>query len=485
MLQFFRINDPYRLIFILLILVGVRFFQSHFIEGQSLLDLKWLVLGQWLGEGFYMYSETYDYTGPLTAFVYKILDLLFDRSIMAHRVFSSILIILQAAIFNKILLKNKVFNESNYLPAFLYVIMATCVPDFMSLSPQLMSMLFVLITLGNVLRRINNQATDELFLSSGIYVGIASMFYLPSVVFLIVFLFSLILFSSPAPHRLLLYLFGFALVVTLHIVYFYWRGDVSYFIHFYLFRNLSMSAEWLISKNELVLILLPFAFLLTLSISRTISSARLTNFQKRTQQVIWFMFFGGVVSFLLSNRKSGAELTYIVPLLAYFLNHYFMLLKNQILKLIMPVFIIFGSIMYSTHLYQNVFFIQEKIKPISDEKILSLGGDLTFYSDKKACSPCFSKSLCKLAFEGLDFYQSSITIYDWLAPLEAILIVDHMDVVPKLFHRFPLIEERYRVNSQGDYERITDSSFLPSADAYPLQMLFSEKQKPAFQHTHK
>ena len=106
-------------------------------EGQFVLELKWLLLGEWLGDGSRMYRETYDYTGPLAAMAYKYLDLLFGKSSVAHHVVSSAVIIVQAGIFNGILLRNKAFDENNYLPAFFYVVLMMCVPDFMALSPQL------------------------------------------------------------------------------------------------------------------------------------------------------------------------------------------------------------------------------------------------------------------------------------------------------------------------------------------------------------
>ena len=136
-----------------------------------------------------MYSQTFDYTAPLATLVYKYLNLIFGRSYFIHYGFSSLVIVFQAGIFNQLLLKNKAYDENSYLPAFLYTILMISVPDFMTLSPQLMSLTFILLALRNVLRRIDNQVTDELFLNSGIYIGIATMIYLPSFVFFLVFSF--------------------------------------------------------------------------------------------------------------------------------------------------------------------------------------------------------------------------------------------------------------------------------------------------------
>ncbi len=182
-------------------MVLIRFVQSYFITEMSYYELKWLLLGDWLSQGFSMYSETFDYTGPIAAFVYKYLTMLFGRNEFIHYGFSSLIIIFQAGVFNQLLLKNKAYDENGYLPAFLYMILMVSVPDFMTLSPQLLSLTFILLALRNVLRRIDNQVTDELFLNSGIFIGVATMIYLPAAVFFLVFLVALILLSTAVLRR--------------------------------------------------------------------------------------------------------------------------------------------------------------------------------------------------------------------------------------------------------------------------------------------
>ncbi|MEQ9402103.1 MAG: DUF6427 family protein [Cyclobacteriaceae bacterium] len=457
MLRFFRINDPYRLLFIFLILIGIRIIQSYFIQGQFLPELKWLLLGEWLGKGFHMYREAYDYTGPLAVLIYKHTDLLFGRSPLVHHILSSLLIIVQAGIFNRILLKNKAFDENSYLPAFFYVILMLIVPDFMSFSPQLMSMTFVLLTLGSVLRRIDNQATDELFLNSGLFVGVATMIYPPAAIFFFVFLFSLIVFSSAIPRRLLLYLFGFVLIITLCIVYFFWRGDLSYFIEFFFLEGFMLDKVVLLGSWELLLICAPLGFVFLLSIFKSISASRLTNFQQRVQQVIWFMFLGGVSCFFLTNLSSGLELVFLTPLLAYFITHYFMLLKRRIFKSVMPGLVVFGLLGYNLFAYNsllNSVLVQEVNAPSAN--ILVLDEDFAYYLNKESGSPCFSKPLCQSAFQGLGYYETATNIYKWLIKANPDLIIDKIGVVPELFDRFPLIEKKYEKTDEGYYGKISN-----------------------------
>ncbi len=457
MLRFFRINDPYRLVFIFLILIVVRITQSFFIDGQFVMELKWLLLGEWLDKGFKMYREAYDYTGPLAAMIYKCMDFLFGRSPFAHHVVSSLVIIFQAALFNSILLKNKAFDENNYLPGFFYVIVILSIPDFMSLSPQLMSMTFILKALSSVLRRIDNQATDELFLNSGLFVGTAAMIYLPASIFFFVFLVSLIVFSSAITRRLLLYFFGFTLVIGLCAVYFLWRGDMYYFLEFFFKQGLLLEGEQLLSPWEIIMVsgFLIGAFII--AIFKAISASRLTNFQQRLQQVIWFMFLGGIGCFFMANKKTGLELLYMTPLLAYFLTHYFMLIRRRIAKAIMPAIVVFGMIGFNIFSYGN--FLEPLIVPevVTDQKnVMVLNENFGYYLEKESGSPCFSKPICMQAFEGLDYYESSAGIYKLIEKSTPDLIIDEIGIAESLFFRFPLLEEQYKKRNSNSYVRINN-----------------------------
>ncbi len=457
MLRFFRINDPYRLAFIFVLLIIFRSIQSYFIHGVGYYELKWLLLGEWLNSGFRMYSQTFDYTAPIATFFYKYLNLLFGRSYFIHYGFSSLLIIFQAGIFNQLLLKNKAYDENTYLPAFLYMILMVSVPDFMTLSPQLMSLTFILLALRNVLRRIDNQVTDELFLNSGIYIGIATMIYLPAVVFFLVFLFALILFSTAVTRRLILYLFSFLLIFSMCSLYFYWRGEFLLFVNSYVVQNLIMEKEYTLSMTEITFICIGFLIIFIVSVFKTWSSARLTNLQQKIQQVIWIMFLGSSATFFLSNEKSLHELVFIVPVIAFFWNHYFVLIKRRFVKAVMPILMVFGLMTYTCYLYTELLNPTLAIQVEgASEGTMVLGEDLNYYLETEIRTPCFENHLSRQAFTGLDYYTSASELYALIEKNDPNCIIDKLGVADKLFLRFPSFESAYEETGSNTYRKISN-----------------------------
>ena len=455
MLRFFRINDPYRLVFIFFLLVIIRAGQSFFITDLSFYQLKWLLLGQWLGKGFLMYSETFDYTGPIAALVYKWLDIIFGRSRFLHYAVSTFLVMIQAGVFNRLLLRNKAYHENSYLPAFLYMILAVSVPDFMALSPQLMSLTFVLLTLGNVLRRIDSQVTDELFLNSGIYLGIAAMLYLPALVYFPVFLFSFILFSMAVLRRLFLYLFGFLMVFVICLIYFYWLGTHRIFLEYFLGEGLFMDVISPISFKEFLIPVSPFAFIFLLSIIKTRRSARLTNFQQKVQQILWLMLFGGLVTFLLSNEKSIHELIFCVPIICYFWTHYFILLRRWIFRMIMPVLLILGLPVFSCFTY--IYSVEPLTVSTANrlhEGTMLLGEKIEAYLATEINTPCFNEKITEKAFEGINYYGSAGRIYKIFIKIDPGYIVDELGIMGQLQYRYPYLEENYPEVGPNIYHKI-------------------------------
>ncbi|MEM6735436.1 MAG: hypothetical protein AAF620_05135 [Bacteroidota bacterium] len=431
--------------------------QRYLIQDTSYYELKWILLGEWLGGGHMMYSQTFDYTGPLAAMTYKLIHMIFGRTQFFFWVISSLLIIIQASIFNSLLLKNKVYSENSYLPAFLYTLLIISIPDFMTLSPQLMSLTFILLTLRNVFRRIDNQVTDELFLSSGIFIGLAVMIYLPACVFFLVFLFSLVLFTTAIARRLFLYFFGFLLVLSLFFVYYYLFGVHILFVERFIVDGFFASTLKFAPLKDLFVISAPLAFVFLIAVFKTVKSAKLTNFQQKVQQVIWILLLGGIATFFLSNEKSGLELLFTVPVIAYFLTHYFILLKKQVFVFIMPGAVIFGLLFYSGYTYQNIpksLIIKEQ-DPI-EGKVLVLGEKLELYAKLEMITPCFNEYISRKALEGIDYYEKAVILYDILQQADPDIIIDELNAMPKLMFRFPYLEETYSKVSSSDYRKINN-----------------------------
>ncbi len=454
MIQFFRINDPYRMIFVFLTLVIIR--SAWMIWGLpiSVPELKWLLVGQRLGDGFVMYRDLYDHTGPLAAGVYEMLDVIFGRSRWVHIVFSTLLITVQAGILNNMLLKNKAFEENTYIPAFLYVIVMSGIMDFFALSPQLMSLTFLLLALNHIFRRIDNVVSDELFVYSGLYLAIATCFYIPSGIFILIFLLGFILFSSAVARRLFLLLLNTFIVLAGIWIYFYWFRAGWDFVSDFFIVGFTKPVTYYIGRLDLFisgggLLLAGLIGLMTLF------TIRVTNFQLKIQQMmVAFLLAAGIVTFLSVDLMT-ADLVFFVPPIAFFLTHYLLNLKRKYWKPFMPVFIISMLIAFPVFLIQkgqvDGLIVKDHEFGVDGKSLMGIGIPVSYYQEYKIAGPFLDDYVSRRKLADIDFYDSASEVYEALVKSNPEVVIDHWGEAEKLFFRFPAFGERYEQMDETTY----------------------------------
>ena len=461
MLNFFKLNDPNRLIIIFLVLLCLRGLLTFQGLSITLFELKWLLLGQRSAEGFFMYKEIFDYTGPFSVFFYRIIDQIFGKSQHAHHVISTFWLFLNAIIFNSFLKKNKNFSENNNLPALFFVLYAVAIPDFMVLSPQIMSLTFLLMGLSKVLDRIAGETTDVLFLYTGIHVGIATLFYPPAIIYFFIFLISFFLFSSSKLRRIGLYFNGFLIPLVLISCFFYWNDNGSYAWHALVNRGLFGQEINYLSKIKnyysfRVPILIGSAAMVI-----TLLSNHFTSFQNKAAQVMLLMVIGASIVIWLDIETSPVQMLYFVPSLTFFLVHLMLMLSKVWIKRLVPLMIV-GVLILAPYLNYdqlntNGMIVKKGIDKSSKMRIMLLSDNLSILHGQELASPFLDAQLSKEKIASLDdsvFAQMLIKVIKQAPPS---VIIDDWMLIPKIFSAFPELSKEYRKQKRGYYVRINNN----------------------------
>ena len=119
MLRYFRINDPYRLISLLVLLTMASLPLLINLPGIMVQELKDMVMGEVVGNKM-LYVEIIDRTAPMMALVDGFLNFIFGRSLLARHILALIVIFFQASYFGILLINNKAYNESSYVPSLIF-----------------------------------------------------------------------------------------------------------------------------------------------------------------------------------------------------------------------------------------------------------------------------------------------------------------------------------------------------------------------------
>jgi len=421
----------------------------------SMIELKSLILGERLADGFLMYRDAYDTTPPLTSFIYKYIDLLFGKSRFAHHFISTIWIFVNATILNFILIRARAYKENNYLPALFFVMLSFVIPDYMALTPQIMSTTFIMLAFNSVIRRIGNEVTDVLFLYAGLYLGVASLLYTPAIIFFGVFLVSFVLFSTPIKRRILLYLYGFLIPILIVGAYFLWFDSHIYFINSVFLSGFQddrilhlVLAKWWPFITILI-------FWVVVSLYNILNKGWYTNFETKISQVMFFYLIAGFGIIWIDNMFSPTQLIIFIPPFAYFLTHYILLLKKRFISFIIPVLMVGSLCIFPFFIYnfldKSSLVVPKNTLPYVNKKIMLLSDDFSLFHEQKIAGPVLAGRLSQRNLLGIDDYQSATRIYESIARNLPEIIIDDWNMMDKIFFRFPLLEEKYRAGSNNKY----------------------------------
>ncbi|MGK7393040.1 MAG: hypothetical protein ACNS62_00655 [Candidatus Cyclobacteriaceae bacterium M3_2C_046] len=473
MFSFFRINDPYRIIiiFILLVLLTLPFFLGGL--QLTLPELNWMIIGEKLSNAGVLYVDVWDDIGPFSAVVYWLIDELFGRSLIAYKIIGLLLVIIQSTLFNSIMLSHKAYNENSYVPALIYMILMTGFFDFFTLSPILMSLTFILLAVSLLLAHIESwQKQDERILKIGIFMGIAVLFFFPAFILFVVVIFAFLFFTGTSIRRNLLFLYGFVLPFGLVWLYYYWQGGSRNFLIDYVYATFLFKGIYFIDiPSFLIISSVPIIFLL-LALVKVFGRPGFTNFQVRIQQIMFLQLVLSFFALMLTNQKAPYQLAIFVPPTAFFLTHYFLLIRKKIwLELQFGLFFIFIILIswgtyyefFITHRWINYEKLLTRETPLDeflqDKKILVIGQDLNLYKNARLATPYLDWKLSQMHLTELGYYDNLTAIYRNFVKDPPQVIIDQENIMPLLFEKIPVLEMNYQKTSRDQIYTLSQDEF--------------------------
>lgn len=462
MLSYFRINDPYRLgvIFAFLVLVRLSIFLGEFPEHIS--ELKWMVMGEKLSGEAVLYVDLWDNFPPLSAAIYRLIDGLFSRSPLTNHLLSLFLVFIQAFIFNNLLLKHRAYNENTYLPAFLYVILMNLFFDFYLLSPVLMGLTFILLALDNVFTHLGESRNDQMVLYTGLYLGVANLFYYPTFIVLMAIYVAYTLLTATSIRRYLLLTFGYCLPIITTWIYYYLHGGLKEFYIDFVFSIFNVSSQnYLKPISYLFLLIIPLGFTL-LAIAKTLRSTRFTNQQERIQKLMLTLLFFAALGWVFNKERAPFQLIIIVPPAAFFLTHYFLNVNVKWKAEALFACFLAGILFVNVSTYQKAGFVEkffnyDDLEVVStewdglvkDKKILYLGKNYSVYRSASLATPYFNWDLSKLHLNYSGYFDNLTAIYRNFKRELPEVIIDEKGIMIEVMSKMPTIKEAYQSRDNG------------------------------------
>jgi hypothetical protein len=365
------------------------------------------------------------------------------------------------------MLRNKAYNENSYIPALIYALIMSIFYDFFSLSPSLISLTFILLVLDNIYLRIENKLQDATILKTGIFMGLAVLFYLPSIFFLIATILSFALLTSLVLRRYLLFLYGFIFPFLIVLLYYYWQGGLEALYNQWILFNIFESVEPVIDlQSILVIAVFPTAIFL-FALYKTFTATRFTNYQLRVQQVMFIMFLASFGSWWISELQAPFELLLFVPSFAFFIVHLVFQFKRKIVAEAFTIaFTVFIIVINFSIYYQNNFIhnignfnkltSQKSVynELIEEKSAIILGGHTDMYSSAAQIATRFyHPTLSASILNEMNDTEQLIAIYEDIQKYRPEVIIDFLGLIKRNEAELVIINEDYHQKSSVLYVR--------------------------------
>ena len=422
-----------------------------------------MLVGERLAEDHRLYSGVWDNTGPLSAGVYWIIEGLFDRRQWVYTLLATLLTTYQGLVFNDFLRARKAYRESTYVPALVFVLLTSFSFDFYTLSPVLLALTWILLAFRNAFHKIEGTLRDTQILRTGIYLGIAALFYLPSLVFILPIFYAYMLFARLSPRRSLLLLYGTLLPFLVAFTYFYGAGTSSGFIDQYLLAFATLANSHYVSGLSLFMIVAVALIFFVLALYKITRYRRFTIQQTQLQQVMFMSVIVALGSIFLVRELAPFHLLLFVPPFAFFVTHFLLNLQRllwaeiatALLVILLPLnsyaFLFdYFSINRIAHTDAMLVHPTAYDELVVGKRILVLGDDLSIYRHAKLATPYLHWQLASKQLTHVDYFENLSEVYANFTADMPDLIIDPSSLMPTISERIPAIKDTYRKGKKAN-----------------------------------
>ncbi|PZX49886.1 hypothetical protein [Algoriphagus chordae] len=415
----------------------------------------WMLLGERLGQGFYLYQDIIDDNGPLSAGFFTFMDFLFGRSLFAYEVVGRILISFQILYWNSMLIKFKAFDINTYLPAIIMAALFHFSFDLLSLSPALLGSTFLILALGQLFSQtVLQKDTSESTLLIGIYAGLATGFNPNYILFLPYMIFTGIAISSFSFRQLMLSLVGYFLPLLLISVFYFWNDGLEEAIQIWPLTFLTQKYEYQSLVNWLIIGLFPLLLAVAGYFMATVLRGSTINQQKQRQLIVIWLLFSAAQLFII-KKQAAYQLVILIPGLTYLITQFFLNTKKEVVAKTAFYLLVLGLPAVSFWFWQQKIaesdYFVAKTEAEYSEDIMVLGDDLSPYLNASLGGPFLNYRLSKLYLEQDRGLREKARLFQMLQKQKPSTVLDPNGDFEKLLKQFPALEEQYRKTSTGVY----------------------------------
>ena len=457
MFQILRSSSIFVMIFLVIIWLLTTITLSQFNLQPYTWEFKNFLIGQNLNQGYRIYKDIRENIGPLSANFNQLIDFL-NIPITWNAYIATGIIILQAFIFQRTISRYLLLPNLGNLPFFIYSLFFHFSMEFLVPNGSMLGLLFLLLAWNEILAQQSTLKVNDRVFLIGLYIGIASVFFLSYALFLFWAIMSLLFYSSINLRQIILLIVGFSLFFIFTGLIFSYRDNFQAFIDVY--QN-SAFVVYIPTSTQIKQILLAYIPAMILGIwgfVKVINSAKINSNAQKAQQTNLMWLLTSVVIIFIIPTVERINLVFLMPSLIYFTLNLFYLFKSYWQKEMLIITIFIAMIFSLSNEWNEVGqqrILKQKLQ-IRNEKLMVLGPQIEEYQNNQMTGPFVNWELSKSLFTNLNQYKTIIMMHDYFAKDMPTYIYDPENNFKKLGYYLPELTNQYSLIDAHLYKKINN-----------------------------
>jgi hypothetical protein len=235
----------------------------------------------------------------------------------------------EAFLLNYIIYQHHILTKRSWLPALMFVVLSACTPGLLWLHPQHIAGVFLLGALHLLLGTYRMDKSFGSVFNAGILIGIAALFYLPSIVFLLFAIVCIILLRPFIWREWIILILGSTVAPIYAGVYYFWNDKLLFMTNEVVFSPIRNRDFFLKLPVEYYFLTAMTGLMVFVSASRFLSGAGTSTLKtkKGISVMIWFLVFS-LLAVLPAQNNAVAGIIFAIYPLSLFTSNYFLVARR-------------------------------------------------------------------------------------------------------------------------------------------------------------
>jgi len=255
---------------------------------------------------------------------YSLIISLIGNSALVGSIIAFLMVFAGAFLFNFILTKYDLVQKNTLIPSLVYIVLMSHSTSLLYYHPACISGFLMVVVLYYTFQIYTEEEAFPQVFNSGLVIGVASLFYFPSVFFLLFIWITFILYSLYKWREWLIVLIGFIVPYIFLFTYYFWFDQLEAALLAYnnYFLNLTFF-DFSFSYSYLSYIILGFIIVFTVWSLFTMSTEigeKTINIRKHFWTVFW-LFFIAILTYTISGFDFHSYQVFILIPVSVFISY--------------------------------------------------------------------------------------------------------------------------------------------------------------------